>query len=82
MKRGVKTLIRILTSMLSLMTPLRKTIHTFVSEERKLKNSYSVSPILQKLIANYNMRDLAAPRDGDRFFVTGSIHDGNRSHLM
>ena len=43
---GVETLSRILTSMLSLMTRLRKAdIHTFVCEERKLYHNYSMSPI-------------------------------------
>ena len=52
--RGVETLSRVLTSMLSLMTRLRKAeIHTFVSEERKLYYNYSMSHIPQKLIANY-----------------------------
>ena len=72
---------RILTSMLSLMTRLRKTIYSFVSEERKLYHSYSTSPITQKLIANYSIRGLAVPRAVDRSLVTGSIHGGSRLHL-
>ena len=78
---AVETLGRILTSILSLMTRLRKVIHTFVSEERKLYHNYSVSPIPQKLIANYSIRGLAVPRADDKSFVTGSIHGGIRSHL-
>ena len=42
---GFKTLGRILTSMLSLVTQLRKAIHTYVSEERKLYHNYGMSPI-------------------------------------
>ena len=73
---------RILTLMLSLMTRLRKAVHTFVSEERKLYHNYSISAIPQKLIANFCVRGLAVPRAGDRSFVTGSIHDESRSHLI
>ena len=77
-----ETLGRILTSMLSLMTRLRKAeIHTFVSEERKLYHNDSMSPIPQKLIANYSIRGLAVPRAGDRSLVTDSIHGGSRSHF-
>ena len=79
---GIETLSRILTSMLSLITRLRKAaIHIFVSEERKLYHNYSMSPIPQKLIANCSIRGLMVPRAGDRSFVTGSIHGGSRSHL-
>ena len=78
---GVETLNRILTSMLSLMTRLRKAIHSFVSEERKLYHDFSMSPIPQKLITNDSIRGLAVPRAGDRPFVTSSIHGGTRSHL-
>ena len=72
---GFETLSRILTSMLSLITRLRKVeIHTFVSEERKLYHNYSrpycMSPTPQKLIASYSMRDLAVPHARDRCFVT------------
>ena len=81
MVEGVETLGRILTLMLSLMTRLLKAIHTFASEERKLYHSYSMSSIPQKLTANYIIRGLAAPRAGDRSFVTGSIHGESRSHL-
>ena len=39
------------------MTRLRKAkIHTFVSEERKLYHNPSMSPIPQKLTANYSIR--------------------------
>ena len=83
---GLKHLARISTSMLSLMTRLRKAIHTFVSEKRKLKHNYStgISPIPQKLIANYSvgLRGLAVPRAGNRSFVTGLIHGESRSHLI
>ena len=79
---GVETLSRILTSMLSLLTRLRKATHTFVGEERKLYHNYSMSPIPQKLIANYSILGLAVPRAGDRSFVTDSIHGGSRSHLI
>ena len=51
----IKTLGRILTTMLSLMTRLRKAIHISVSKERKLHHNYSMSPVPQKLIANYGM---------------------------
>ena len=45
---------RILTSMLSLMTRLRKAEnYTSVSEERKQYHNPSMSPIPQKLIADY-----------------------------
>ena len=51
-----ETLGRILTLMLSLLTRLRKAeIHTLVSEERKLYHNPSMSPIPQKLIANYSI---------------------------
>ena len=63
------------------MTRLRKAIHIFVSEERKLYHNYNTSPIPQKLIANYSIRGLAVPRAGDRSFVTDSIHGGSQSHL-
>ena len=46
-----------------------------------LYHNYSMSPIPQKLIANYSIRGLAVPRAVDRSFVTGSIHDGSRSRL-
>ena len=61
MGRGVDTLSRILTSMLSLMTRLRKAdIHTVVSEERKLYHNSSMSPIPQKLSANYTVVHVAS----------------------
>ena len=57
MGAGFETLGRILTSMLSFVTRLRKAeIHTFVSEERKLYDNYSMSPMPQKLIASYSIR--------------------------
>ena len=63
---GVEILSRILTSTCSLMTRLRKTIHTFVSEERRLYHnllcSMSTIGLPQKLIANYSIRGLAVPR--------------------
>ena len=68
--------------MMPLMTRLRQAIHTFVSKERKLYHNYSMSPMPQKLIANYSIRGLAVPRAGDRSFLTGSIHGGSRSHLI
>ena len=63
------------------MTRLRKAIHTFVNEKRKLYHNYSISPIPQKLIASYGIRGLAVPRAGDTSFVTVSIHGGSQSHL-
>ena len=50
-------------------------------QERKLYHNYSMSPIPQKLIANYSTRGLAVPRVGDTSFVTGSIHGRCRSRL-
>ena len=44
-------------------------------------HNYSMSRMLQKLIANYSIRGLAIPRAGDRSFVTDSIHGGSRLHL-
>ena len=80
MGRGVgESLNRILTLMLSLMTRLRKTIHTFVSEERKRYHNYSASPVPQTLVANYGLA--VSARAGDRSFVTGSIHGKTRSHF-
>ena len=79
--RGFETLSRILTSMLSPMTWLREAIHTFISEERKPYHNYSMSPVPQKLIANYSIRGLTVPRAGDRSLVLVSIHGGSRSHM-
>ena len=39
-----------------------------------------MSPIPQKLIANYSIRGQAVPRAGDRSVVTGSSHGEIRSH--
>ena len=75
-----EALSRILTSMLSLMTRLRKAVHTFVSKERKLYQNYSMSPIPQK-IANCSLRGLTVSRPSHRSFMKGSIHGWSRSHL-